>query len=144
MLQATYLHSAFHHATELRIPFLISALFAAAIYKYRSHAIGAHPRRDLKEPKGAVPLLGHLPVLASYSGPKLYDFFEKQNRELGPVWSISLPFFGRMIQGDEPELIEYVLKTNFPNYIKGPMLTDMLADILGIGKDFCSAPKEVV
>ncbi|KAF9566421.1 hypothetical protein EC968_003765 [Mortierella alpina] len=103
------------------------------IYKYRSHAIGAHPRRDLKEPKGAVPLLGHLLVLASHPGPKLYEFLQKQNEELGPVWSISLPFFGRMIQGDEPELIEHVLKTNFPNYIKGPMLKDMLADILGVG-----------
>ncbi|KAF9947053.1 hypothetical protein BGZ72_010908 [Mortierella alpina] len=132
MLLATYLNSALYYAAELRVPLLISALLASIIYKYRSHAIGAHPRRDLKEPKGAVPLLGHLIVLASYSGPKLYEFLEKQNRELGSVWSISLPFFGRMIQGDTPELIEYVLKTNFQNYIKGPMLMDMLADIIGI------------
>ncbi|CAO3568868.1 unnamed protein product [Mortierella alpina] len=140
MVHDTYLHAALHYATEFRTPLVISALLAAILYKYRSHAVGAHPRRDLKEPKGAVPLLGHLPVLASYSGPKLYEFLEKQNHELGPVWSISLPLFGRMIQGDKPELVEYVLKTNFPNYIKGPMLKDMLADILGVGFFLADGP----
>ncbi|KAF9952260.1 hypothetical protein BGZ70_000668 [Mortierella alpina] len=115
------------------IPALILAFLITLCYKYRSHAPGAHPRPDLKEPKGAIPLLGHLLVLASYPGAKLYDFFEKQNKELGPVWSISLPFFGRLIQGDEPKIIEHVLKTNFPNYIKGEMLTSLLEDIIGKG-----------
>ncbi|KAF9955263.1 hypothetical protein BGZ70_010295 [Mortierella alpina] len=133
MLQHTCLHSALQYATTLHIPLLVSALLVTVIYKYRSHAIGAHPRRDLKEPKGAVPLLGHLLVLAPYSGPKFYEFLEKQNKELGPVWSISLPFFGRLIHSDDPELIEHVLKTNFPNYIKGPVLKDMLVDLLGLG-----------
>ncbi|KAF9925515.1 hypothetical protein BGZ67_008568 [Mortierella alpina] len=133
MLLATYLQFALHYVTEFHISLLISALLATVIYKYRSHAIGAHPRRDLKEPKGAVPLLGHLLVLASYPGSKMYEFLDKQNKELGPVWSISLPLFGRMIQGDEPEIVEHVLKTNFPNYIKGPMLKDMLTDIIGVG-----------
>ena len=120
----------------LYIPALILAFLIAISYKYRSHAPGAHPRPDLKEPKGAIPLLGHLLVVASYPGAKLYDFFEKQNKELGPVWSISLPFFGRLIQGDEPKIIEHVLKTNFSNYIKGEMLTGLLEDIIGKGKNF--------
>ncbi|KAK5797260.1 cytochrome P450 [Linnemannia elongata] len=117
----------------LYIPALILAFLIAICYKYRSHAPGAHPRPDLKEPKGAIPLLGHLLVVLSYPGAKLYDFFEKQNKELGPVWSISLPFFGRLIQGDEPKIVEHVLKTNFPNYIKGEMLTGLLEDIIGKG-----------
>ncbi|KAF8927369.1 hypothetical protein BGZ47_002194 [Haplosporangium gracile] len=115
----------------LYIPALILAFLITICYKYRSHAPGARPRPDLKEPKGAIPLLGHLFVLVSYPGTKLYNFFEKQNKELGPVWSISLPFFGRLIQGDEPKIIEHVLKTNFPNYIKGEMLTGLLEDIIG-------------
>ncbi|KAG0213597.1 hypothetical protein BGX28_004014 [Mortierella sp. GBA30] len=118
----------------LNITALIFAFLIAVCYRYRSHAPGAHPRPDLKEPKGTVPLLGHLLVVVSYPGAKLYDFFEKQNKELGPVWSISLPFFGRLIQGDEPAIIEYVLKTNFPNYIKGQTLTDTLEDIIGKGR----------
>ncbi len=112
---------------------LILAFLIALCYKYRSHAPGAHPRPDLKEPKGAVPLLGHLLVVASYPGAKLYDFFEKQNKELGPVWSISLPILGRLILGDDPNVIEHVLKTNFPNYIRGELLTSLLKDVIGRG-----------
>ncbi|KAF9959242.1 hypothetical protein BGZ70_008924 [Mortierella alpina] len=110
---------------------LIFVFLAALVYKYRSHAVGTRPRRDLKQPKGAVPFLGHMPLLATIPGTKLYDFFEKQHRELGPVWSISLPFMGRMIQGDDPAMIEYVLKTNFWNYEKGELLRNTLADIYG-------------
>ncbi|KAF9568610.1 hypothetical protein EC968_002872 [Mortierella alpina] len=110
---------------------VILAILVSLYYRYRSHAPGAHPRPDLKEPKGAVPLLGHLLVLASYPGVKLYDFLEKQNKELGPVWSISLPFFGRIVLAHEPRIIEHVLKTNFPNYVKGEILAGVLEDIIG-------------
>ncbi|KAK3815797.1 MAG: cytochrome P450 [Linnemannia gamsii] len=112
---------------------LFFALLALLTYKYRSHAIGTRRRPDLKSPKGAVPFLGHMPLLASIHGTKLYDFFEKNYRELGPVWSISLPFIGRMVQGDSPELIEHVLKHNFWAYQKGPILIDAVNDLLGKG-----------
>ncbi|KAG0370331.1 Protein kinase alk2 [Mortierella sp. AD032] len=112
---------------------LFFALLALLTYKYRSHAIGTRRRQDLKSPKGAVPFLGHMPLLASIHGTKLYDFFEKNYRELGPVWSISLPFIGRMVQGDSPELIEHVLKHNFWAYEKGPILIDAVNDLLGKG-----------
>ena len=36
---------------------LVFVFLAAIIYKYRSHAVGTRPRRDLKQPKGAVPFL---------------------------------------------------------------------------------------
>jgi len=123
------------HATKtnnLKILFALSAFF---VLKYRSHAVGTRRRDDLKEPKGAYPLLGHMPLLAMIPGTKLYDFFEKNYRELGPVWSISLPFIGRMVQGDSPELVEYVLKTNFWAYEKGPIFTDALGDLFGKGNN---------
>ncbi|KAG0200730.1 hypothetical protein BGX28_006299, partial [Mortierella sp. GBA30] len=110
---------------------IVSVFLAIVLYKYRSHAVGTRPRRDLKQPWGAVPLLGHMPLMASIPGNKLYSFFEKQYNDLGPVWSISLPFMGRMIQGDTPEMIEHVLKTNFWNYVKGDILRDTLGDIMG-------------
>ncbi|KAF9558870.1 hypothetical protein EC968_006852 [Mortierella alpina] len=115
----------------LNIAALILVFLTAICYKYRSHAPGAHPRPDLKEPRGAIPLLSHLLVVASYPGAKLYEFLEKQNKELGPVWSISLPLLGRLILGDEPSVIEHVLKTNFPNYIRGELLTSLLKDVIG-------------
>ncbi|KAF9085790.1 Protein kinase alk2 [Mortierella sp. AD031] len=121
------------HATRsnnLKLLFALSALF---VYKYRSHAIGTRRRADLKEPKGAYPLLGHMPLLAMIPGTKLYDFFEKNYRELGPVWSISLPVIGRMIQGDTPEMVEHVLKSNFWAYEKGPIFKGALGDLFGSG-----------
>ncbi|KAF9999904.1 hypothetical protein BGZ79_006522 [Entomortierella chlamydospora] len=108
----------------------ISAYYA---YKYRGHAIGTRRRLDLKQPKGAVPLLGHLPLLASVPLDEFYEFLEKQYNEHGPVWSISLPGFGRMIQIDTPENIEHVLKTNFWGYGKGQLFVDIIMDTSGHG-----------
>ncbi|KAF9280354.1 hypothetical protein BGZ68_007297 [Mortierella alpina] len=93
----------------LNLTALVFAFLIVLCYKYRSHALGTHPRPDLKEPKGAIPLLGHLLLVASYPGARL------------------------LIHGDEPHIIEHVLKTNFPNYIKGKMLTGLLEDIIGKG-----------
>ncbi|KAF8944072.1 hypothetical protein BGZ47_004703 [Haplosporangium gracile] len=112
---------------------LIAALVALLTYKYRSHAIGTRRRDDLKEPKGAVPFFGHMFLMASIPGAKLHDTFVKNYRELGPVWSISLPGIGRMIQGDTPEMIEHVSKTNFWAYEKGEHLNNALGDVFGKG-----------
>ncbi|KAI8358585.1 cytochrome P450 [Mortierella sp. GBAus27b] len=121
------------HATRRNGLKLLLAMAALYLYKYRSHAVGTRRRRDLKQPRGAVPLLGHLPLVASVPGSELYQFFEKQYNELGPCWSISLPFLGRMIQVDSPESVEHVLKTNFWSYEKGPMLKGMMGDLFGKG-----------
>ncbi|KAF9344773.1 hypothetical protein BGX26_003931 [Mortierella sp. AD094] len=114
----------------LKIALAIAALYT---YQYRSHAVGSRRRRDLKQPKGAVPLLGHMLLLGSVPGSELYQFFEKQNNDLGPVWSISLPGVGRIIQIDTPENVEHVLKTNFWNYEKGAVFKGMMADVTGNG-----------
>ncbi|KAG0090073.1 Protein kinase alk2 [Podila epicladia] len=102
------------------------------VFKYRSHAVGTRPRRDLKQPP-AVPLLGHMLLMASTPGTRLYELFEKYNNELGPVWSISLPIAGRMIQCNTTEHVEHVLKTNFWNYEKGDGVRDNVGDLFGKG-----------
>ncbi|KAF9349163.1 hypothetical protein BGX26_012512 [Mortierella sp. AD094] len=125
----------FNHALKKSTPSnglkLILALTAFYLYKYRSHAIGTRRRLDLKQPKGAVPLLGHLFLLSSVPLEESIQFFEKQYNELGPVWSISLPGFGRLIQIDTPENIEHVLKTNFSNYQKGELRNDINWELTG-------------
>ncbi|KAH7038669.1 hypothetical protein BKA57DRAFT_520532 [Linnemannia elongata] len=68
-------------------------------------------------------------LMASVPGTKLHDTFLKNYRELGPVWSISLPGIGRMIEGDSPELIEHVVMTNFSAYEKGDYFNTALGDI---------------
>ncbi|KAF9082043.1 cytochrome P450-dit2 [Mortierella sp. GBA35] len=121
------------HASRTNNLKLLLAFSAFFLYKYRSHAVGTRRRADLKTPKGAVPFLGHLSLMASIPGTKLYDFYEKNYNELGPVWSISLPFF-RMVQGDSPELVEHVLKNNFWAYEKGPVVRDCFGDLFGNGQ----------
>lgn len=126
--------SALQQASHLNNMKVLFAVVVLVVYKYRSHAIGTRARRDLKQPKGAVPFLGHAPMLASIPGTRLYHFFEKQYNELGPVWSISLPFIGRMIQIDSPEIVEHCMKTNFWSFEKGPILKRALYDLTGDGK----------
>ncbi|KAF9389620.1 hypothetical protein CPB97_011030 [Podila verticillata] len=120
------------HATSSNTKKLALSLFLLIVYKYRSHAVGTRPRRDLKQPR-AFPLVGHLFTLSTIPGSKLLAFYEKMHNEFGPVWSASLPGIGRMIQGDSPELVEHVLKTNFWSYEKGPILKDTMHDLFGEG-----------
>ncbi|KAG0073777.1 hypothetical protein BGZ92_003697 [Podila epicladia] len=110
---------------------VILAFMTFYVYKHRSHAIGSRRRQDLKQPKGVFPILGHLPLLASVPSSGLYQFFEKQYNELGPVWSITLPIFGRIIQIDSAENVEHVLKTNSYNFEKGGAFKGILEDLLG-------------
>ncbi|KAF9325785.1 hypothetical protein BG006_010748 [Podila minutissima] len=49
--------------------------------------------------------------------------------EFGPVWAISLPGIGTMIQGDSPEIVEHVLKTSFRAYEKGLILKGATGDL---------------
>ncbi|KAF9351088.1 Protein kinase alk2 [Mortierella sp. NVP85] len=130
------------HATRQNGLKLFLAFTAYYVFKYRSHAVGTRNRRDLKQPKGALPLLGHMMLMSSIHGKELYQFLEKQYNELGPVWSVSLPLIGNMIQIDTPENLEHVLKSNFWSYEKGPLFSMMLGDIFGTGGVFgCDGSK---
>ncbi|KAF9107650.1 hypothetical protein BGX27_008672 [Mortierella sp. AM989] len=128
MSAASFIH---HALTTESIMKLLLAFMVLFLYHYRSRAIESRQKRDIKEPRGSLPLLGHSRLLAAVPDSRLHHFFEKQSQELGPVWSMTLPIFGRIIQIDSPQLIEYVLRTNFWNYTKGPMVLDILKDLGG-------------
>ncbi|KAF9200280.1 hypothetical protein BGZ49_009501 [Haplosporangium sp. Z 27] len=121
------------HGTRSNGYKLLLAIAAYYVYKYRSHAIGTHRRPDLKEPKGAVPLIGHLPLITLIKLTEIQEIIEDQYNKHGPVWSISLPGFGRIIEIDSPENIEHVLKTNFPNYGKGQAFVNIVNEFVGKG-----------
>lgn len=111
---------------------LLLSVLLIILYRYRSNAIGTHCRPDLKGPR-ALPLLGHTLLMAKVPGTALYEFFEKLHDTYGPVWSITVPNVGRLIQGDTPELVDYVLRTNFWNYEKSDWLRGILGDVFGTG-----------
>ncbi|KAF9352671.1 hypothetical protein BGX26_009555 [Mortierella sp. AD094] len=129
----TFFEYLLKHRTRSNAYKILLTITAYYVYKYRSHAIGTRPRHDLKEPKGALPLIGHLALLASVKLTEIHQLVEKQYNDLGPVWSISLPGFGRMIQIDTPENIEHVLKTNFANYGKGQAFVNIVGEFVGNG-----------
>ncbi|KAF9101623.1 hypothetical protein BGX27_011397 [Mortierella sp. AM989] len=138
---ATFFEYLLENGTPSNAAKVLLAITAYYTFKYRSHAIGTRRRLDLKQPKGAVPFLGHMPLLASIPMSELYEFFVKQYNELGPVWSISIPGFGRMVQIDTPENLEHVAKTNFANYTKGPQFIDILNQTFGHGIIISNGPK---
>ncbi|KAG0059250.1 hypothetical protein BGZ90_004570 [Linnemannia elongata] len=109
------------------------ALLVAAIAKYPNRAIFTRARPDLKEitAKGH-PLFGNLlQALTSKENPLivLHKAFQKR----GDIYVITVPYRGRFFLVNNPMYIEYILKTNFNNYIKGSVFGDQLRDILGNG-----------
>ncbi|KAF9206027.1 hypothetical protein BGZ49_003135 [Haplosporangium sp. Z 27] len=133
MAASAILNELIKHSTKSNSIKLLAAISAYLLFKYRGHAVGTHARRDLKEPKGAIPFLGHMFLMLSIPSTQIYDFCVRNHEELGPVWSISMPFIGRMIQADRPENVEHVLKNNFWNYQKGPMVRETFGDLFGGG-----------
>ncbi|KAF9404523.1 hypothetical protein BGZ94_004115, partial [Podila epigama] len=128
LVQYASRHGTFSNGIKLTLAFVFSIL-----WKYRSHAIGTRRRSELKQPPGAVPLLGHLLVFARIPSTELYEYFEKCNNELGPIWTVSQPVIGRMIQCDVPEILEHVLKSNFWSYEKTENLKYAIGDLFGEG-----------
>ncbi|KAF9434924.1 hypothetical protein BGZ76_007210, partial [Entomortierella beljakovae] len=112
---------------------VLLAVTAYYLYKYRSNAIGTRRRSDLKQPKGALPLIGHLPLIKSIPLTEFNEFLDKQYHELGPVWTFSLPGIGRFVQINTPENLEHVIKSNHSSYIKGELYRDIVSDIAGDG-----------
>jgi hypothetical protein len=47
------------------------------------------------------------------------------------VWQLNLPLFPAIINFSNPKILEHVTKTNFDNYIKGPLVQKNFNDALG-------------
>ncbi|KAF9575067.1 hypothetical protein EC968_004564 [Mortierella alpina] len=108
-------------------------VLVAAILKYPNRAFLTRARPDLKnkEVRG-FPLIGSLPQVLRDNENQLASMNEGF-RHFGGTYTMTLPVFGRIIFINSPEQIEYVLKTNFNNYIKGKVFSDQLEDLLGKG-----------
>ncbi|KAF9110307.1 hypothetical protein BGX27_006513 [Mortierella sp. AM989] len=118
--------------TEVAIIAIVGIL-VAAIAKYPDRAMFVSARPDLKDKSvPGYPLLGNMPqALLEKEHPLQvikngFDYF-------GDVFSLTVPLRGRLIAINNPELIEYILKTNFNNYIKGEVFSSQITDMLGDG-----------
>lgn len=111
--------------------FIIILVLVVLLVQYPANAIGTKRRPDLKGPRG-LPIIGNLigNLLAS---DYILDNILEDWRKYGPGLSITIPFFGRIIACNTPEMVEHILKTNFDNYVKGEKLHTINYDALGDG-----------
>lgn len=78
------------------------------------------------------PLFGHA-LVAAENYPRLPDFFYESALKLGLTGSMYVPFQPPMILTNDWRNVEYVLKTNFDNFEKGPIFHDIQLPLLGEG-----------
>ncbi|CAG8512513.1 9054_t:CDS:10 [Paraglomus occultum] len=117
---------------------LIFAIFITAIIylicKYPDRAIGTPKFRKLPGPRG-LPILGNLISQLFHIARDKTSLQHTTGlyNKYGPIWTISLPGIGRIVGIDEPSTLEYILKRNFENYVKGDYVLSRLHDVLGHG-----------
>ncbi|KAF9580032.1 hypothetical protein BGW38_003479 [Lunasporangiospora selenospora] len=110
----------------------LGAYILYIIFKYRSTVYGVRPRYDLKGPRG-VPLLGNTIQMLSVPRDQISQQNEKFHEKFGETFTFSVPKLGRVIQFNNPDVLEHVLKNNFWSYEKGPTIQETLSDLLGLG-----------
>ncbi|KAG0233648.1 hypothetical protein BGW42_007321 [Actinomortierella wolfii] len=107
------------------------AFVVGAMIKYPNRAFGTRNRPDLKGTPG-YPLIGNLPhLLANRSDP--LGHIVNGHIKYGNTMTMTVPILGRFISVNTVEDMEYILKTNMENYIKGDLFRRTFSDLLGQG-----------
>jgi len=98
-------------------------------------------------PAGSQLFMGHLPVLMDIvtkgktTAYGMHDWFADKAQTHGGVYLMRLPLWaigglgsgGHIWHCTRPDDVEYILKTNFENFIKGPIFRNNMGDLLGDG-----------
>jgi fatty acid omega-hydroxylase len=81
-------------------------------------------------------LLGNLPeILRAAANNEIHDVVQRNHKEYGKTMVMTGPFGTNecFVFTADPRNVEHILKTNFNNYPKGPIVRGCLADLLGRG-----------
>ncbi|KAG1056053.1 hypothetical protein G6F43_002031 [Rhizopus delemar] len=99
---------------------------------YHDRAIFDSKRPDIKTQPG-WPLVGNLPVLLQYL-MHIHEFLLEGFTRLDSL-TLTMSALGipRHVGTIDPRNVEYILKTNFENYIKGPEFHGSMNDLFGGG-----------
>ncbi len=109
----------------LGIGFLLLAFYLTRLYA---------GRYSLRVPGPFVwPVIGSLPSIIGRSFSDPYDMMLEKTLKYGDVWVLSLPTKPWIYVVSGKEDIEYILKGNFHNYVKGERFHLILSEILGDG-----------
>ncbi|KAI8089636.1 cytochrome P450 [Halteromyces radiatus] len=107
-------------------------VLAALAMKYPDRPIFTESRDDIPS-SGTYPLIGITPKIFRNKETIHHFFlegFEKLDSLTTTAAGIGMP---RSVITIDPRNVEHILKHNFENYVKGPMLNDTSSDLLGHG-----------
>lgn len=115
-----------------------SELLAVALVLFALYALAPDAKqraiRHLPAAASALPLVGDtLSLLGAYRG-RLYDFYYHETlRQGGRMWRMKVLGRDVAVVLTTPEAVEYVLKTRFEDFGKGPVMTATMHDLMGDG-----------
>lgn len=101
--------------------------------KYRKTAYGIRTRTDIPGPMG-LPFLGNTYQLVVLPRNEVLQRQTANHEKYGPIYTMTIPGIGRIINILDPEMIDHVLRVNFWAYEKGPFLRTQLGPLVGGGK----------
>ncbi len=97
---------------------LVVALIVLAIILfvalYPNRCVGVSAREDLPGPRG-LPLVGNLFQIWP-NRRRMIPLMEELGRKYGPLSTVTLPGWGRMIIINRPEWLAHVKQSTFPHY----------------------------
>jgi len=96
-------------------------------------SLANRPSGDVPSPPSPLPFLGQSKELHSYRHRAL-DWLTLYSQKFGgKTWTFKVMFRPRVYVILSPENVEYILKTNFLNYGKGPLFRSRMQELLGEG-----------
>jgi hypothetical protein len=104
------------------------------LFKYRRSVPGTVPRTDLPGP-WSIPLIGNLLQILTLPRNQVLQRQTLNHSLYGPIYAMTIPGIGRVINISEPDMVDHVLRANFWAYEKGPFLRSTLEPLVGGGME---------
>ncbi|KAG0374905.1 hypothetical protein BGX24_009767 [Mortierella sp. AD032] len=118
--------------TRSNVAKILATYLVYITLKYRKTAYGVRARSDLPGPM-ALPFIGNTYQMVILPREQILQRQTANHEKYGPVYSMTIPGIGRIINILDPEMIDHVLRVNFWAYEKGPFLRNQLGPLVGGG-----------
>ncbi|KAF8994556.1 cytochrome P450 [Cyathus striatus] len=118
-------------SSTLAYSVLVPALSVLAVlaWRYPDRCIGTHSRPDLPGPKG-IPIIGNMLLVFAHRD-RMLGLLHKLEANYGPLFTFTLPYWGRNIVVNRPEWLDHVKKRDTIAYTKGDVVRDVFSQFPG-------------